>query len=66
MQQLMRIKLVRSACGRVPKHRATVRGLGLTRTNQERVVMDTPAIRGMVAQVPYLVKIIEEGIKEKA
>ncbi len=64
MKTSMRIKLVRSAYGRIPKHRVTVRGLGLTRTNQERVVLDTPAIRGMVAKVPYLVEIIEEGIKE--
>ena len=66
MQTSIKIKLVRSACGRIPKHRETVRGLGLTRTNQERILLDTPAIRGMVAKVPYLVEILEEGIKVKA
>ena len=62
MSKAIRVKLTRSACGRLPAHRATVRGLGLRRTGQERVLEDTPAIRGMVASVPYLVEIVEEGL----
>jgi large subunit ribosomal protein L30 len=38
-------------------HRATVRGLGLGRINQSRVLEDTPAVRGMINKVSYLVKV---------
>jgi large subunit ribosomal protein L30 len=58
----MKVKLVRSANGRLPKHRATVRGLGLRCTGDERVIEDTPATRGMVKSIPYLVSVIEEGL----
>jgi len=62
MQKMMKIKLVRSACGRIPGHRKTVRGLGLRRIRQERLVVDTPQTRGMVVEVSHLVKILEQGI----
>lgn len=62
----MKIKLVRSAAGRLPNHRATVRGLGLRRTGEERVIEDTPSTRGMVNTVSYLVSIVEEGISPAA
>ena len=55
----LRIKLVRSMSGHPSDHRATVRGLGLTRVGRERVVEDTPAIRGMVAKVGYLLTVEE-------
>ena len=55
----IRIKLYHSPCGALPNHRLTVKGLGLTRLNQERDVKDTPAARGMVKQVCHLVKIVE-------
>lgn len=58
----MKVKLVRSAYGRLPKHRATVRGLGLRKTGDERVIEDTPATRGMVLSIPHLVSIVEEGL----
>ncbi|MGH8801789.1 MAG: 50S ribosomal protein L30 [Casimicrobiaceae bacterium] len=38
-------------------HRQTVRGLGLRRIRQTVVLADTPAIRGMVNKVSYLVKV---------
>ena len=62
MSKAIRIKQVRSACGRLPEQRATVRGLGLRRINDERVLEDTPSIRGMVAVVDHLVTIVEEGL----
>jgi large subunit ribosomal protein L30 len=37
-------------------HRATVRGLGLRRINSTSEVIDTPAVRGMINKVSYLVK----------
>jgi large subunit ribosomal protein L30 len=55
----LRIKLVRSMSGHPENHRATLRGLGLTRVGRERVLEDTPAIRGMVKKVAYLVEVEE-------
>ena len=57
----MRVKLVRSAAGKLPAHRATVRGLGLRHTGDERVIEDTPSTRGMVNAVSHLVTIVEDG-----
>jgi large subunit ribosomal protein L30 len=45
--------------GHPESHRATLRGLGLTRVGRERVLEDTPAIRGMVKKVAYLVQVDE-------
>jgi large subunit ribosomal protein L30 len=55
----LRIKLVRSMSGHPADHRATVRGLGLTRVGRERIVEDTPAIRGMVNKVKFLLQVEE-------
>jgi large subunit ribosomal protein L30 len=52
----LRVTLVRSVINTNPKHRATVRGLGLKRLNQTVELEDTPAVRGMVSAVSYLVK----------
>ncbi len=62
MTKAIKVKLVRSVCGRIPKQRETVLGLGLTRTGDERVLEDTPSVRGMVAKVSHLVSITEEGL----
>jgi large subunit ribosomal protein L30 len=62
MAQAIRVKLMRSTDGRKPAQRNAVRGLGLLYTNHERVLADTPAVRGMVARVPHLVAIVEEGL----
>jgi large subunit ribosomal protein L30 len=56
----LRIQYVRSAIGTPGKHRLIIKGLGFKRLNQIVVREDTPAIRGMVAQAPHLVKIISE------
>ena len=61
-KKAMRVKLVRSTCGGLPKHRATVKGLGLRRMNSERVIEDTAATRGMVSRVRHLVTVVEEGL----
>lgn len=59
---LIKIKQVHSACGRPPVQRKTVRALGLTRHQQECLIVDTPAARGMIEKVKHLVAVIEEGI----
>ncbi|WP_131110495.1 50S ribosomal protein L30 [Sulfuricystis thermophila] len=55
-EKMIKIKLVRSLIGTKQDHRATVRGLGLSRLNQIRELQDTPAVRGMLKKVAYLVK----------
>jgi large subunit ribosomal protein L30 len=55
----LRIKLVRSMSGHPESHRATLRGLGLTRVGRVRLVEDTPAIRGMVNKVRYALEVEE-------
>ncbi len=52
----LKVTQTKSGIGRSPKQRATLQGLGLTRMNRERVLADTPAIRGMIAKVAHLVE----------
>jgi len=57
----LKVKLVRSMSGHTENHRATLRGLGLTRVGRERVLPDTKAIRGMIDKVEYLVEWSESN-----
>ncbi|MDB5866773.1 MAG: ribosomal protein [Betaproteobacteria bacterium] len=52
----IKVKLVKSLIGTKPEHRACVRGLGLRRLNSTAEVLDTPANRGMINKVSYLLK----------
>jgi large subunit ribosomal protein L30 len=52
----IRVTLIKSLIGTKQDHRATVRGLGLRRINHTVELEDTPAVRGMVNKVFYLVK----------
>ena len=49
--------LLKSLAGTKKDHRATVHGLGLKRINQVSELVDTPAVRGMINKVNYLVRI---------
>ena len=51
---------VRSGIGTKPKHRGTLRALGLGRIGQSNDLPDRPEIRGMIARVPHLVTVSEE------
>ena len=55
----LHLKYVRSVICTPVKHKLVVKGLGFTRLNQVIERPDTPAIRGMVAKVPHLVKVLE-------
>ena len=59
MAQEIKVTQIRSLIGRPPKHRRTVRALGLTKINKTVVHKDTPEIRGMIKQVSHLVKVGE-------
>ncbi len=57
-KKTVKVKLVRSVIGTKQSHRDTVRGLGLRRLNSESVLEDTPAVRGMINTVAYLVRVL--------
>ncbi len=59
MAKKLKVTLVRSINGRLKKHQACVRGLGLRRMHQTVEVMDTPENRGMINKVSYLLKCEE-------
>ena len=52
------VKLVRSPIGTKQSHRDTVRGLGLRKLNSQAVLEDTPAVRGMINKIAYLVQVL--------
>lgn len=56
-KKTLKVTLVRSLIGTRASHRETVRGLGLKKINQTRELEDTPAVRGMVRTVSYLVRV---------
>jgi large subunit ribosomal protein L30 len=58
-KKMMKVTLVRSTNGRLTSHKACVAGLGLRRMHQIVEVEDTPATRGMVNKVNYMVKVVE-------
>ena len=53
----VRVKLVKSPFGRLPRHRECVKGLGLRRIGSVRELEDTPAVRGMINKVAYLLEV---------
>ncbi len=55
-EKKLKVTLVKSVIGTKQDHRATVRGLGLRRINHTTELWDTPAIRGMIKKIAYLVK----------
>ena len=55
-KKTVKVTLVKSPNGTKADHRATLLGLGLKKLNQSRVLEDTPAVRGMITKVAYLVR----------
>ncbi len=55
-KKMLRVKLVKSMYGRGKKHMACVKGLGLRRIHHTVEVEDTPAVRGMINRINYLVE----------
>jgi len=53
----IKIRLLKSLAGIKQTHRDTVHGLGLKRVNQVSELTDSPAVRGMINKVAYLVRI---------
>jgi large subunit ribosomal protein L30 len=55
----IRIQYYRSSIGFDVRQKRTVKGLGFGKLNSTRELSDTPALRGMIAKVPHLVRIVE-------
>jgi len=55
-KKMLKVKLVKSMYGRGKKHMACVKGLGLRRMHHTVEVEDTPAVRGMINKVNYLLE----------
>ncbi len=55
----LRVTLIRSTNGKIQSHRDTVRGLGLRRMHHTVELENTPAVRGMINKVNYLVRVEE-------
>ncbi|MEH6552171.1 MAG: 50S ribosomal protein L30 [Pseudomonadales bacterium] len=58
-KKMIKVTQIRSAAGRLPNHRACVKGLGLRRIRQTVEVEDTPSVRGMINKVHYLLQVEE-------
>ena len=59
MADTLKVTLVKSPIGAVPKHRRTVEALGLRKLNKTVEMPDNAAVRGMIQQVRHLVKVEE-------
>ncbi len=59
MADKLKVTLVKSTIGAIPKHRATVTALGLKKLNKTVEMPDNAAVRGMLDQVRHLVKVEE-------
>jgi large subunit ribosomal protein L30 len=57
----VKITLLRSPIGSLPKHKLCVKGLGLKRMHQSVEVEDTPAVRGMINKVRHMLTVDGEG-----
>ena len=60
MADTIKVTLVKSPIGAVPKHRRTVEALGLTKMHKTVELPNNAATKGMIAQVSYLLKVEEE------
>lgn len=56
-KKTLKVTLVKSPIGTNADHRTTVLGLGLKKIRQTRELEDTPAVRGMITKVAYLVRV---------
>jgi len=59
MADKLKITLVKSTIGSIPKHKKTVEAMGLRKVNKTVEMPDNAAIRGMIDQVRHLVKVEE-------
>ena len=56
-KETVKVTLIRSPIGSMPKHKLCLQGLGLRRMHQTVEVEDTPAIRGMINKISYMLAV---------
>jgi large subunit ribosomal protein L30 len=56
-QKILKIQLIRSFIGHPEKHRAVLRGMGLTKMHKTVLLPDTPQVRGMIRKVEHLLRV---------
>ena len=56
---LLKVTQIKSSIGTKPKHRGTLRALGLRGMGKTNTLPDRPEIRGMIARVPHLIDVTE-------
>ena len=59
----LHVKQIKSGIGSKPKHRGTLRALGLGRIGNTNTLPDRPEIRGMIARVPHLIEVTDSSEK---
>ena len=59
MPDKVKVTLVKSPIGAIPKHRATVKALGLTKMHKTVELPDNAATRGQIQQIGYMLKVEE-------
>ncbi len=59
-EKTIKVRQIASTIGATTVQRATIIGLGLKKVHAEKVLKDTPEVRGMVSKVSHLVKIVED------
>ena len=57
---------VKSSIGTKPKHRGTLRALGLGKIGRSNTLPDRPEIRGMIARVPHLINVVDSAAQEES
>ncbi len=57
MAKTIKVTQTKSSIGRLPKHKATLVGLGLRKIGHTVELEDTPSVRGMINKVAYMVKV---------
>jgi large subunit ribosomal protein L30 len=55
------VEQIRSANRKPKLQRETLTGLGLNKMHRRRTLKDTPQVRGMIAKIPHLVRVVDEG-----
>jgi large subunit ribosomal protein L30 len=58
-KKTVKVKQIASPAGRMPGQKETLIGLGLNKIGRERVLEDTPSVRGMINKLPHLVRVVE-------
>jgi large subunit ribosomal protein L30 len=56
-KKTLKVTQIKSSIGRLPKHRATVVGLGLRKIGHTVELEDTPSVRGMINKISYMLKV---------